>query len=292
MIPLKKEVNGKIFETDFVFDARHIELVEDVLECLKGKTVDVPDPDKKWTPPWKIPVSVDNRELKYNRLRCWDIPKGYQWHELASSERGMVQIPILEWLPIVCKKVSFDNTYGKYYSLIANPITYAFDMRENKDKVRRHIVLEKQDNEYLKSINLFANYHYSNMVAGEITLTRELRQNKDAFRVVLAHEINHAIDNLEIVYPSITNWKGFCDNILELDTHTTDDFSDVLFKKTMPDGVYRFDILEGYFGDSARTWYKGHEKFVETMDSFESSDKRRAHIRKKMKEIGYDVKDD
>ncbi len=281
MITLKKKVNGKTFKTDFVFDDRHIKLVEDVLECLKGKTFDVPDPSKKWEPPWKSPKLLNDAERVYHRLQIWEIPKGYQWQKLSLTELGLIQIPILEWLPIVCKKVFFDNTYGRYYSLIANPITYAFDMWENKDKVRRHIALKKQDNEYLKSINLFTDYHHSNMVAGEITLARELRQNKDAFRVVLAHEINHAIDNLEIVYPSITNWEGFCDNILELNTHTADDFSGFLFKKTMPDGVYRFDILEDYFGDSARTWYKGHEKFVETMDSFESSDKRMAHIRKK-----------
>jgi len=76
MILLEKEVNGETFKTDFDFDDKHIGLARDVLKCIKGKTVDVPDPSKKGT---------------------------------------MIQIHKLEWLPIVCKHVSFDNTYGHYF---------------------------------------------------------------------------------------------------------------------------------------------------------------------------------
>jgi len=35
--------------------------------------------------------------------------------KLSPSDLGMIQIPILEWLPVVCKSVSFDNAYGRYF---------------------------------------------------------------------------------------------------------------------------------------------------------------------------------
>ncbi len=267
MIPLKKEVNGKIFETDFVFDDRHIELVEDVLECLKDKTVDVPDPDKKWTPPWKIPVSVDNRELKYNRLRCWDIPKGYQWHELASSERGMVQIPIHDWLPIVCKRVSFDSTNGRYFGE-KNPLLQAF-----KATQPLHEAVELIPGGLLSVNEVYSDILTRTRIedgyAGDIIIARELKQSDGSFRFVLAHEIQHAINMLEIIYPALINWKGFIFNVLEIDELGLDDFTD---SKIMDDALDRnttkieIETLEYTFGHPIHTWYKGYEKFVNDME--------------------------
>jgi hypothetical protein len=153
MITLKKEVNGKTFKTEFDFDNKHIGLVRDVLKCLEGKTFHVPDP--------------------------------------TSKERAMIQIPILDWLPIVCKNVSFDNTYGHYFKG-CNLAFHVVNMWECRNTILDgfHCLSESQvDKNYIERIKKFANLDGSHR---KITIARELKKSDDAFRFVLAHEIQHA----------------------------------------------------------------------------------------------------
>ncbi len=257
-----KEVKGRTFKTDFDFDDKHIGLVRDVLKCLKGKTVNVPDPSKKWTPPWKIPKSKDPFKLLYTRLRYWTIPKDYKWDNLSLAKKGLIQIPILEWLPVVCRGVSFDDAYGRYFGNI-NPIFHAFQViRPLRDIIPVISGGTLSEDEAISELaTKFTGDHF-----GVIIIARELKQSDDAFRFALAHEIQHATNKLEVVYPALTNWKGFIFNILEIDESLLDDFTeskimdDILDKSTTKDEL---ELLENTFGQSILTWYKAYEKITD-----------------------------
>jgi hypothetical protein len=86
---LEKKVNNIDLKTEFCFDDRHSKLVENILVCLEGKTVDVPTGDK------------------------------------ANS---VIPISILEWFPIVCSKVRLDNSGGSYTAFF-NPTIMTFAMK-------------------------------------------------------------------------------------------------------------------------------------------------------------------
>ncbi len=101
--------------------------------------------------------------------------------------------------------------------------------------------------------------------AGEIIIARECKKSADAFRFVLAHELQHAINKLEMVYPAITDWKGFCLNVLNVNESLKDDFADY----DLPDDALdrnpeKIEIryLESHFGKSVRIWFRGFKKLI------------------------------
>lgn len=259
MIVLKAKLKGIELRTEFDFDDKHTKLANDVLNRLKGKTVDVPDAKRKWKPPWlktyKSGISFKN--TIYNRLRTWQSPDN---GEELIKDWGTIPIPILDWIPLVCKKVSFDRFYGVYHGS-RNPILVAFE-QEDKIEYAQQLAIELQSKNRLQTD--LANYDRPSpaFYAGEITIARECKKSADAFRFILAHELQHAINKLEMVYPAITDWKGFCNNVLQIDASLKDDFSDYsLLDDTLDKNTKEVELsrLELYFGKSIRKWHKGFQ---------------------------------
>ena len=101
--------------------------------------------------------------------------------------------------------------------------------------------------------------------AGEITIARECKKSADAFQFVLAHELQHAINKLAMVYPAITNWKGFCLNVLNINESLKDDFADSdLPEDALDKNTEKIHIryLELRYGKSIHTWSKGYQEMV------------------------------
>ncbi len=209
MIYLEKEVNSITLQTEFYFDDGHTKLVEDVLTCLKGKTVDVPTGDK------------------------------------ANS---VIPISILEWFPVVCSNVGFDNSGGSYTTFY-NPTIMALTLR---------IALNAKEG---TPVDVFT---------GKIKLSRELRNYNDAFCFALIHEIQHAINALKHAYPALTNWKGFLFNIINVDElFKSEDLNSTIDRLSELDRVQdeshieeELKNLEDTFGSSIHTWFKGYSEFV------------------------------
>ncbi len=255
MVIREKEVNGTNFRMELIFDDKHSRLVNDVLEWLEDLTIAVPDTDKKWKPPWENSGPIDDHEIILNRLQTWLKPKDYPWEKLTSAERGLIEIPVLECLPIVCGSIAFDTTFGKFSSPVTSPIVYGLDLQRVLVNAR---IQSKDLFDYISSID--PNFCYS---AGSIELDRELKQSEDAFRFVLARRLKQAIDKLEIVYPALTDWNSFCKNVLELGSRTSEDFYNRFTKERMSDSKDPdLDELETYFGNIVDIWHRGYEKLV------------------------------
>jgi hypothetical protein len=209
MVLLKKEVNNITLKTAFDFDNSHTKLVDVILACLEDKTVDVPTGDE------------------------------------ANS---VVPISILEWFPVVCSKVMFDNSGGSYTPFF-NPTIMTFAMK---------LLLTANR---LPPVDVFI---------GEIQLSRELRNHNDAFCFALVHEIQHAINALKHAYPALTNWKGFLFNIIKIDElFKADDINRKIDRLTKLDRVQdespideELKNLEGTFGPPVHAWFKGYSKFL------------------------------
>ncbi|MGR3221246.1 MAG: hypothetical protein ACUZ8H_15735 [Candidatus Anammoxibacter sp.] len=213
MILLEKEVNGTTLKTEFYFDDRHIKLVKDVLECLEGKTVDVPT---------------------------------------GNEENDLISISILDWLPVVCSKVRFDNSHGSYITIF-NPAIMTLAMK------------------LLLTVNRLPP---AVIFIGEIHLSREVMNYNDAFRFVLVHEMQHTINALKYAYPATTNWKGFLFNIAKV--------HELLEPKGVAESIEptierlaeldrgqdevpieeELKIYEKLFGASIHTWFRGYSKFL------------------------------
>ena len=135
MIVLKANINGVELKTEFDFDDKHAKLVEDVLMCIKRKKIKVPDTKRKWKPPWlknyKLGKSL-NKKI-YNRLKTWQAPQN---GEKLIKDWGTISIPILDWIPLVCKKVSFNTLYGVYFHG-QNPIVNAFEQKEKREDAQQ-----------------------------------------------------------------------------------------------------------------------------------------------------------
>jgi len=264
MIRREKEVNGKTFKMELEFDGKYTRLVNDVLECLDDKTIAVPNPKTKWSPPWKDPESIEDEGLFINRLQTWPMPKDYPLEKLTPDELGLIEVPVLEWLPVTCQHVAFDTTFGTYLEPSINPIPFAGDMVRSMGNMHRH-----RDNlqEYIMSRQPFSGNSANGIYSGGIiTLNRELKESEDAFRFVLAHELIHAIEKLEIVYPALTDWKDFCFNVLELDSRGIEDFSDTPATERMIDSRrYELDILAGYYDSVIYTWHRGYTELSKNL---------------------------
>ncbi len=209
MLFLKKEVNSIALKTEFYFDDRHAKLVEDVLTCLKGKTVDVPTGDKT---------------------------------------NSVIPISILEWFPVVCSKVMFDNSGGSYITFY-NPTIMALTLR---------IAFHAKEG---APVDVFT---------GKIQLSRDLRNCNDAFCFALIHEMQHAINALKFAYPALTNWVGFLFNIINVnELSESEDFNPTIDRLSKLDRVQdespiekELKNLEDIFGSSIHVWFKGYSEFV------------------------------
>ena len=261
MIVLKAKFKGVELKTEFDFDNKHTKLANDVLNHLKQKTVDVPDAKRKWNPPWLKTYKPGNslNNAIYNRLRTWQSPED---GEKLIKNWGTISIPILDWIPLVCKKVSFDTTLGIYFCS-RNPIVNAFEQKDKREDAQQ-LAIELQSKKRLQT-DLVINYDKPSpaFYAGEITIARECKKSADAFRFVLAHELQHAINKLEMVYPAITDWEGFCSNVLNIEEFSMDDYanhnlSDVALDKNTEKIHIRH--LELYYGKSIHTWFKGYKE--------------------------------
>jgi len=130
-----------------------------------------------------------------------------------------------------------------------------------------HCLSEYQVNKnYIERIKKFANLDGSHR---KITIARELKKSDDAFRFVLAHEIQHAINSLEMVYPALINWEGFIFNVLEIEaSEGIDDYQDselledILDNNTTKDEL---ELLVHTFGNIINTWYKGYKQLVDSI---------------------------
>ncbi len=209
MVLLEKEVNGIALKTEFEFDDKHIELVKSVLNCLKGKTVGVP---------------------------------------IGNEANEVIPISILEWLPVVCRRIMFDGSGGSYITFF-NPTIMAHAMR----------------------LLLRANKPIAvDMFVGEIKVSRDVRNYNDAFCYVLVHEMQHAINALKYAYPALTNWKGFLFNIINVnELLNAEDFDPTIDRLTELDKIQDeapieegLKPLEETFGSPIHTWFRGYSKFV------------------------------
>jgi len=206
---LEKKINNIVLTTEFYFDDRHSKLVENILVSLKGKTVDVPTGDET---------------------------------------NSVIPISILEWLPVVCSKVRFDNSGGSYITFF-NPTIMTFAMK---------LLLTANR---LPPVDIFT---------GEIHLSRELRNHNDAFCFALTHELQHAINALKHAYPALTNWKGFLFNIIKIDELLkAEDLNHKIDRLTKLDRIQdespiedELNILEGTFGSSIHIWFNAYSEFV------------------------------
>ena len=209
MLLLEKKINNIVLTTEFYFDDRHSKLVENILVSLEGKTVDVPTGDET---------------------------------------NSVIPISILEWLPVVCSKVRFDNSGGSYITFF-NPTIMTFAMK---------LLLTANR---LPPVDIFT---------GEIHLSRELRNHNDAFCFALTHELQHAINALKHAYPALTNWKGFLFNIIKIDELLkAEDLNHKIDRLTKLDRIQdespiedELNILEGTFGSSIHIWFNAYSEFV------------------------------
>ena len=209
MLLLEKKINNIVLTTEFYFDDRHSKLVENILVSLEGKTVDVPTGDET---------------------------------------NSVIPISILEWFPVVCSKVIFDNSGGSYTTFF-NPTIMTFVMK----------------------LLLTANrLPPDDVFTGEIQLSRELKNHNDAFCFALIHEIQHAINALKHAYPALTNWKGFLFNIIKInELLKAKDLKHTIDRLTKLDRIQdespieeELKNLEGTFNSSVHMWFKGYSEFV------------------------------
>lgn len=265
MYILEKKANNKVYKMEVDFDDYYIEMVKEVLDCLKGKTISVPDPNKKWTPGWEPSENPDENEEIYNRFQCYLIPKNYK--KLSALDLGLIKIPILEWLPVTCKRILFDNTHGRYskktgglarvsiFTLIL--IQQASNKRNLKNKANWNKIMDILEIDDL---------------GGEITIAREFKKSNNSFRFLIAHELLHAINSLESVYPAMLNYKGFLENIYcEQGDALSSDFN-ISFMDEIIDGYderLNLTTLKLYFGSSVNVWHNGYKEFVSTLDAEE-----------------------
>lgn len=222
---LEKTVNDKTYITEFDLDGEHLDISKEVLECLEGRTVKVLNP-----------VIVDG-EIKHSEIA----------------------LPILEWLPIVCSSVSFDTTYGRYFGK-DDGISHAYETLEHMDTATKMSLNILNEIEFKKKKYPFTERKPNNM--GKIVLARELKQSKDAFRFVLAHEIHHAINILGFVYPAMLNWENLLDYCSVCHIDDFQYFAGMQTDELLDDHTNETELvaLECFFGKSIREW---HEAYLE-----------------------------
>jgi hypothetical protein len=209
MIILKKEISGATLNTEFEFDDDHIKLVKDVLKCLEGKTTDVLN---------------------------------------GEDENTLTPISILDWFPIVCSSIHFDNS-GSSYITFFNPTIMALTLR---------IALQTKEE---PPVDVFT---------GKIKLSKDLKNNNDAFCFALIHEMQHAINAMKYAYPALTNWEGFLFNIIKIEElYTTEGFNSTIDRLTVLDRLQygvsieeELKILENTFGPAINTWREGYIKCI------------------------------
>lgn len=273
MLKIKLKIKGEILETEFDFDKHVITWVKNVLKCLEGKKIAVPDPKRKLILPLGSILynGIDNYDDTkyfeiYNRFKHWLIPIKY-YRKLKTTENlGLTHISILKWLPLVCKRVYFENksnikkyigkiVYGYYdrFNELPTPINKAFDEEFLNSKI--------PDN------------HIFSFPISEIVILDKLKKSENAFCFVLAHELYHAIDWLEVIYPANADWEGFKHNVLEINQFNKNDLRDIYFnkwcKKVILDQLVEnqdyseIGLIEGIFGFIAHDWYDGFIEFIE-----------------------------
>ena len=216
MVLLKKEINGKTFKTKFEFDDEHIKLVKIVLECLEGKMIDV---------------------LK------------------GDEENTLTSISILDWFPIVCSGIQFNNSGGSYITFY-NPTIMALTLR---------MALHAKEG---PPVDVFT---------GKIQLSRDLRNFNDAFCFTLIHKMQHAINALKYAYPAITNWVGFLFNIINInekfinvgELSKSENFNPLIDRFTGLDRIQdeapieeELKILEETFGPPVNYWFREYSEFI------------------------------
>lgn len=268
-----KRHSGNNYGLQLDFDDKHIGLTKEVLDCLKGSTTDVPDPNRKWNPFWDIAVPAEDNIELHNRFRDYLVPKNFLLNEVSATELGNIEISVLEWLPIACKRISFDNAYGRYSK---NSI-FAFQLPLLIKEMATIVERQHKSEEDLFSFSTLAKLHKTDSLAGEIEIAREFKKSDDGFRLLIAHEVMHAINNLQWIYPAMINYEGFLNNIVG--GSDFDQEHDVLL--SLPDELLDSPIerthlilLESMFGKIVYTWSKGYSKFVLTLSDKEKTSKQ------------------
>jgi hypothetical protein len=246
---LEATIGNAKLKTVFLFEGSCDQWAEEVLECLRGKTIEVPDPARRWSPPWTSgEVDLDECEIVFNRLREWAAPADWETREI---DWGVIEISLVESLPAVCRCVMLGNPetdngvrlHGSY-RIQVNPIRYAFDVGTKPGP---------------------------GTFAGEIILSSAFADNEDAFCYMLAHELQHAVNHLPSVYPALVDWEGYKDNVLQVNRVPIDDFAfaqveDEVLNGNI-EGSKQVEILEGMFGPRIHSWFRGYERFCGEDDS-------------------------
>jgi hypothetical protein len=171
MFNIELKIHGDILTTEFMLDGLPERWAREVLDCLRGKVIPVPDPAKEWPPPWdkdKIPKGNSGYEI-YAWFRWWKIPRGWR---MEQSHLAETEIPVLDWLPVVCGTVYLSEAlwpgcsspYGGYFDdSEPHPIKIAVK------GLKRPMI---------------------DTLAGDILIISELEGYRDAFCFVLAHELS------------------------------------------------------------------------------------------------------
>jgi hypothetical protein len=245
MFNIELKIHGDILTTEFMLDGLPERWAREVLDCLRGKVIPVPDPAKEWPPPWdkdKIPKGNSGYEI-YAWFRWWKIPRGWR---MEQSHLAETEIPVLDWLPVVCGTVYLSEAlwpgcsspYGGYFDdSEPHPIKIAVK------GLKRPMI---------------------DTLAGDILIISELEGYRDAFCFVLAHELLHRIHLLRQVYPALMNWDVFLRNVLGPHEFPSKFNRFDYFGKRYDmelDSANGDDLLERTFGPKVRKWSEGLKKF-------------------------------
>lgn len=265
MVLLQSKINGRVFTTEFYMGEPQLTWVKNVLKCLEGKNVAVPDPSKKWYPPEGAEplcdgISCDDTKYfeVYNRYRRWMVPNKYYKKLRFRKDMGLIYISILKWLPTVLGKILIVSTEDLPIDKFGQPAVGHFQGSYKR------IIFDTFFFHKEKIIDLKPYYWQP-----EIHLSSELLTSEDAFCFVLAHEIQHAINWLEIAYPVIKDFEGFKHNILDINNSEYGDFTDVenhfrlLTDIDLDDEIYvsEWGALLDTFGDNIHKWGNGFYEF-------------------------------
>ncbi len=171
--------------------------------------------------------------------------------KVLKDVNNVIEISILEWLPIVLSNVRFSDSRGKYVI----PVNFI----------------------QILSVLSLMRQQQSAIFAGEIKINIELTNSDAAFKYVFAHELQHAIDQLYHAHYAVTDWQGFLHNVLRMpDMYKIEDDEEYIenFGKLV-DQFYKIrkgvDImpnnekiraLKTTFGASIEDWHKSYIEFV------------------------------
>ncbi len=223
MIKLEKTIHGTTYKTEFNLKDDYREAIEEVLQCLNGKTVTV----------------------------------------LSSTGEYDKVISVIEWLPLVCSSVSFNTDGARYtrgadptsqgrenvtYRDIITNLVHMQPLEREKKIVEEEEKPFQHDNENMGIITLSRDLKRSR-IAFCFALAHEL-----------THAISR-LENVYLAVVNWKKFINCCEEgLIHDEAHfewTT--VGDILDGEPYPGA--ELEVMENYFGTAVQEWAKGYERY-------------------------------